>query len=94
MSILDSMIPRAKAANKTIVLPEGMDPRVIAAAVKAAKVGICTPIVLGTPEEIAASEAKAGVTLASAGVKVIDYTTSDRCPGWPEPFTRSAKPRA
>ena len=80
MSILDSMIPRAKAANKTIVLPEGMDPRVIAAAVKAATVGICTPIVLGTPEEIAASEAKAGVTLASAGVKVIDYTTSDLLP--------------
>ncbi len=80
MSILDSMIPRAKAANKTIVLPEGMDPRVIAAAVKAAKVGICTPIVLGTPGEIAASESAAGVTLASAGVKVIDYTTSDLLP--------------
>ena len=80
MSILDSMIPRAKAANKTIVLPEGMDPRVIAAAVKAAKVGICTPVVLGTPGEIAAAEAKAGVTLASAGVQVIDYTTSDLLP--------------
>ncbi|MEI7899306.1 MAG: phosphate acetyltransferase [bacterium] len=80
MSILDSMILRAKAVNKTIVLPEGMDPRVIMAAVKAAKAGICTPIVLGTPEEIAAAEAQAGVTLASAGVTVIDYTTSERLP--------------
>lgn len=80
MSILDSMIPRAKAANKTIVLPEGHDPRVITAAVKAAQAGVATPIVLGTPEEIATAEAQAGVTLASAGVKVIDYTTSDLLP--------------
>ncbi len=77
MSILDSMIPRAIAAKKTIVLPEGMDPRVITAAVKAAKVGICKPIVLGTPAEIAAAEAQAGVTLASAGVQVIDTTSSE-----------------
>ena len=80
MSILDTMIPRAKAAKKTIVLPEGLDPRVIAAAVKAAQAEICTPIVLGTPEEVAAAEAKAGVTLASAGVRVIDYTASDLLP--------------
>ena len=80
MSILDSMIPRAKAANKTIVLPEGNDPRVITAAVKAAQAGIAVPIVLGTPEEIAAAEATAGVTLASAGVRVIDPATSDLLP--------------
>ena len=80
MSILDTMIPRAKALKKTLVLPEGMDPRVISAAVKAKKLGICTPIVLGTPQEIAASEAQAGVTLASAGIQVIDYTTSDLLP--------------
>lgn len=80
MSILDSMIPRAQAANKTIVLPEGQDPRVITAAVQAAKAGICTPVVLGTPSEIAAAEAQAGVTLAAAGVRVIDYTHSDLQP--------------
>lgn len=80
MSIFDSMIPRAKAVNRTIVLPEGQDPRVIAAAVKAVEAGICTPIVLGTPAEIAAAEAQAGVTLASAGVRVIDYTQSDLLP--------------
>jgi phosphate acetyltransferase len=80
MSILDAMIPRAAALKATLVLPEGMDPRVIAAAVKAAKIGLCTPVVLGTAEEIAAAEARAGVTLASAGVRLIDYTTSDLLP--------------
>lgn len=80
MSILDSLIPRAQAAGKTLVLPEGMDPRVITAAVKAAKNRLCTAIVLGTPEEIAAAEAQAGVTLASVGVKAVDYTTSELLP--------------
>lgn len=80
MSILDSMIPKARAAFKTIVLPEGMDARVVAAAVKAARAGICKPVVLGTPQEIAEAETKAGVTLASAGVEAVDYTTSDLLP--------------
>jgi len=80
MSILDIMVPKAQALGKTIVLPEGQDPRVIKAAVKAAQAGVAKPIVLGTPEEISAAEADAGVTLASAAVQVIDYTTSDLLP--------------
>ncbi len=80
MSILDEMMPRAIAAKKTLVLPEGQDPRVVCAAVKAARAGICQPIVLGTPAELSAAEAEAGVTLASAQVHVIDYTTSDLLP--------------
>jgi len=76
MSILDTMIPRAKALKKTIVLAEGMDSRVVSAAVKAKKLGICTPIVLGTPKEIADAEAQAGVKLAADGIQAIDYTAS------------------
>ncbi|MDA3924926.1 MAG: phosphate acetyltransferase [Kiritimatiellae bacterium] len=80
MGILDVMIPKAQEQNKIIVLPEGQDPRVIAAAVKAAQAGVASPIVLGTPDEIAAAEAEAGVTLASADVQVINYTTSSLLP--------------
>lgn len=80
MSILDEMMPRVKAVKKTIVLPEGQDPRVIEAAVKAASMGLCEPIVLGTPDEIKAAEEKAGVTLASQKIQSIDYTTSDLLP--------------
>lgn len=80
MSILDSMIPRARATGRTLVLPEGMDPRVITAAVRAAQAGICKPVVLGTPEEVAAAEAAAGTALSSAGVSVIDYTRSELLP--------------
>lgn len=80
MGILESLAERAKAANKTIVLPEGNDPRVIAAAAKAAREGVCRPVVLGTPSEIAAAEAQAGVVLAGTGVEVVDYTASGHLP--------------
>ncbi len=80
MGILESLAERAKAVNKTIVLPEGNDPRVITAAVKAAREGVCRPIVLGTPPEIAAAEAQAGVTTAGSGVKVVDYTADSNLP--------------
>ena len=91
MSILDTMIPRAQAANATIVLPEGHDPRVITAAVKAAATKLCTPVVLGTPDEIAAAEATAGVTLASAGVKAINYAASDLLPALAAAFYEKRK---
>ena len=80
MAILDVMIPMAREKACTIVLPEGQDPRVIAAAVKTAQEGVAKPVVLGTPEEISAAEEKAGVTLASADVEVVDYTDSDLLP--------------
>jgi len=80
MNLIQKLLPQVQAAKKTIVLPEGMDPRVIAAAVKARQANVCTPIVLGTPAEIAAAEAQAGVTLAAAGIETIDYTCSPLLP--------------
>lgn len=80
MNFFEDMLPRVKAVQKTIVLPEGQDPRVITAAVKAVDMGICEPIVLGTPEEIKSAEAAAGVTLASKNIRVIDHTKSELLP--------------
>ena len=77
MKAIEKIIERATALNGTIVLPEGMDPRVITAACALVDRKICTPIVLGTPEEIAAAEQKAGLSLADRGIKTIDYTQGD-----------------
>ena len=73
MKAIEKIIERASALNGRVVLPEGMDARVITAACACADRKICTPVVLGTPEEIAAAEAKAGLSLAARGIKVIDY---------------------
>ena len=59
MKAIESIIARASQLNGTVVLPEGMDARVITAACACVDRKICTPTVLGTPSEIAAAYAKA-----------------------------------
>ena len=77
MNAIKSIIEKASKLNGTVVLPEGMDARVITAACSCVDRKICTPIVLGTPQEIAEAEAKAGLSLAERGIKTIDYTQGD-----------------
>ena len=77
MNAIQAIIEKASKLNGTIVLPEGMDPRVITAACACVSRRICTPIVLGTPTEIAAAEVAAGLRLTDKGIKTIDYTQGD-----------------
>ena len=77
MNAIANIIKKASTLNGTVVLPEGNDPRVITAACAVVDRKICTPIVLGTAEEIAAAEQKAGLKLADRGIKTIDYTQGD-----------------
>ena len=77
MTAIESIISRASALKRTVVLPEGMDARVVTAACACVDRGICTPVVLGTAEEIAAAEAKANLRLADRGIRTIDYTQGD-----------------
>ena len=77
MNAIAKIIEQASKLNGTVVLPEGMDSRVITAACACADRRICTPIVLGTAEEIAAAEAKVGLSLADRNIRVIDYTQGD-----------------
>ncbi len=54
-AFLDSIVSRAKAAKKTIVLPEGDDPRTLEAAERVLADGIAELVILGNAEQIAAS---------------------------------------
>ncbi len=72
MAFVDDLLKKAKAANKTIVLCEGEDKRVVEAAAKIVKEGIAKIILLGTEEE--AKKAAPGVDLS--GVKLVDPATS------------------
>jgi phosphate acetyltransferase len=76
MHFLESLYPRAQAANRRIVLPEGQDPRVILAAIKIKANRLATPLVLATPVEREAAEATAGDTLAAHGIEALDYTAA------------------
>ena len=77
MNAIKNIIEKASKLNGSIVLPEGQDARVITAACALVDRKICTPIVLGTQDEIAAAEAKAGLSLAERNIKVIDFTQGD-----------------
>jgi len=75
MAFLDSLIEKARAANKTLVLPEGHDPRVIQAAGRIVSQGIAKVKVLATADEMVPSP---GLEAASKlGVVFIDYLNND-----------------
>lgn len=71
-SFIDTLIDRAKADKKTIVLPEGNDERILEAAQEALAQGIANIIILSDADEIAAK----GYNLE--GATIIDPATSDK----------------
>ena len=75
MSAIDKFVERARSVSRTIVLPEGQDPRVIIAANKAIAEKVAGRIiVLGTEAEIAAACAEAKVT--ERNFETLDYLAS------------------
>lgn len=71
MAFVDDLLQKSKAANKTIVLCEGEDKRVVDAASKIVKEGIAKIILIGSEADIKASGSTADLT----GVTVIDPAT-------------------
>ena len=72
MSILDQIRQRAATNPQHIVLPEGEDPRTVAAASNAARQRLARITILGSEDGIRAAARQAGVDLG--GVEVIDHT--------------------
>lgn len=72
---LDRMKAAAKSNKKTIVLPEGEDPRTIEAAKKIVEEDLANLIILGDP-----------ATIDVPGVTVIDPRTADRKQAYAEKF--------
>jgi phosphate acetyltransferase len=76
MDIIGVFKARARGRNLSVVLPEGRDERIILAANRLREEAIAEPVVLGSPQEIEAAVAKAGVGLD--GVRTIDPRTSEK----------------
>jgi phosphate acetyltransferase len=73
---MEKIYARARAANKRIVLPEGMDHRVVHAAGDISGHGIATPILLGKPDEVFKIAREHRVDLSD--IEVIDPATSPK----------------
>jgi phosphate acetyltransferase len=69
MDLIQQFISSSKGRRQTVVLPEGADGRVIAAARRLVDEQIAEPIVLGTPEEIEKAATQSGVS--SKGIRTL-----------------------
>jgi phosphate acetyltransferase len=74
MQAIETLKERARAAPQRIVLPEGEDDRIIAAAAVAAAERYARPTLLGREEVVRASAQRLGVSLE--GVEVLDFLSS------------------
>ena len=75
-NILDEIKIKAKALQKTIVLCEGEDSRVVKAAADATKEGVAKIVLLGNEAEIRSKNLEVDLT----GVTIVDPLTSDKLP--------------
>jgi phosphate acetyltransferase len=73
---LDSISERARAAGRRIVLPEGHDPRTLAAAIQLRKEELVVPVVLGPAERVRAGLRQAGDP--DDAIAVLDPATDER----------------
>lgn len=74
--IVETCIARVRGSGKRLVLPEGHDERIVAAARRLKDEAIAAPIVLGRRAEIGAAASRAGVFLD--GIEVLDPEESAR----------------
>ena len=71
--IRDIIQSKAKAARKTVVLPEGSDHRIVAGAVAARRDAIADTILVGSDQAVQAAAVKAGVSIADVPVVHLDH---------------------
>jgi phosphate acetyltransferase len=82
------LVEAARAANKRIVLPEGTEPRTIAAAAIVEARGIARCVLLGNADEVRAAAKKQGVILP-ASLEIIDPVAVG--PAYVEPLVERRK---
>lgn len=79
MDIFENLAAQLRGKNKTIVFPEGNDPRIMGAAVRLKQAGLVNPVLLGNQEALADLAQAKGWDLT--GITVIDpatYPAADR----------------
>ena len=87
MEIVSGFREKVVGRGLSVVLPEGRDERIVAAARRLKDEKIAEPIVLGKAEQIEAAEAGAGVSLD--GIPTIDPKQSDRLDVYAEQYSRT-----
>lgn len=83
LRFLHGLIEKARADRRTVVLPEGYDPRILRAAEMISARDFCNLILLGDPEKISEIAQKEGINLTVAqnegdkGIRIIDIDNNE-----------------
>jgi len=78
MSFMKSLREKAKKSGKTIVLPEGTEPRTVKAAAIIAEQEIASVILIGNIEQIQIQAKEQDVSLTNTRIKLIDPVNSEK----------------
>ncbi len=78
--LVETIREKARALKKTIVLPEGDEPRTVEAAATIVREGLAKPILLGAPDKVKATAAARGVELGA--IEIVDPATDPRATGY------------
>lgn len=76
MSMIEQVWDKARRNRRSIVLPEGDEPRTVRAAARVRDEGLATPILLGDPGRICEIARAAGADIG--GIEIIDPANSPR----------------
>lgn len=76
MDIFEKLANDLKGQNRTIVFPEGEDPRIMGAAVRLHKDGLLNPVLLGDEQELSTIAHEKGWSLD--GIQIINPQTYDK----------------
>lgn len=77
---MENFVERVRGRGLRVVLPEGADERIAAAARRLVDERIAAPIVLGSPDAVSSAATQAGVSLD--GIEVIDPASDARLDGY------------
>jgi phosphate acetyltransferase len=89
MDLLDRLFDIARQRNRKIVLPEGDDPRIVAAAIRLKKERIARPILLGAPDALRTIAGDLEGSLD--GIEIVDPRTDGRLQNYSGVLTSSRK---
>lgn len=89
MNFIDELKSKISGATVKIVFPEGEDERVVAAAVRVYKEGICIPVLLGSADKVSAIAEKVNVELDD--IEVIDPLNSSKLDEYVERYAQETR---
>jgi phosphate acetyltransferase len=84
METLEKFYQQARQRRQSVVLPEGDDPRIVAAARRLQDESLATPYLIGTPEQIARAAAEAHV--AADDLRRIDLNDNEWFDGFVQAY--------